>query len=303
MAIQTFSVAFDNTTDTTYRAWGSAISAALAALGWVQTTDTGQVNWTTATRSATSGTNYEVWRTNDGSAPLYMKLEYVNTNSVSFPGIAVTLGFATNGAGTLTGTQVTPRVSYAANITADTGVRSWVMVGNTSRFVLACTSTTATNNVPLLSVERGKTTLGADDATSALLVFATATTANTLISSGLGLGSPSYSQVLPTSGGVPPIELTLLTIASMRPTTAGSSAYGGNVGVGTVSHQAGGPVNPGLNVMSCNVNDLAALSSQTVTRYGTAHTYLRLPDTYAACFNQRNGASGDNNLRALILYE
>jgi hypothetical protein len=98
--------------DAAFRAWGQAISAALAALGLVQTADTGQINWSTVTKPTVNATaqGYEVWRFADAlqaTAPVYVKIEYGSaTSSTTAPGIWVTVGTGSNGSGTITGTDV-----------------------------------------------------------------------------------------------------------------------------------------------------------------------------------------------------
>lgn len=95
-------------TDANFRIWGSEFSAKLAAVGLVQTADTGQINWSTVTRGA-AGTDsgYEVWRFNDtlqGTAPLFLKF-YFGTGQVTTtcPRLRIEVGTGSNGSGTLTG--------------------------------------------------------------------------------------------------------------------------------------------------------------------------------------------------------
>src|ERR1017187_8274161 len=54
MAANTQYLPFDNSTYANYAAWASAISAQMAAFGWLQSTDTGQVMWSGMTLSAVS---------------------------------------------------------------------------------------------------------------------------------------------------------------------------------------------------------------------------------------------------------
>lgn len=97
-------------TDALFRSWGTMMSSALSGIGLVQTSDTGQINWSTATWPGTNTTaaGYEVWRFDDSlqsSAPIFMKIEYgrgvVNTGSVFMFRVSVASG--SNGSGTLTG--------------------------------------------------------------------------------------------------------------------------------------------------------------------------------------------------------
>jgi hypothetical protein len=93
--------------DATFRAWGLEFSTYLAAVGLVQTADTGQINWATVTYLAGSGDQgYEVWRFNDAmqaTAPIFLKF-YYGSNGAGNPRIRIEFGTGSNGSGTLTGT-------------------------------------------------------------------------------------------------------------------------------------------------------------------------------------------------------
>lgn len=111
MTTSSWSSAIDHSSDATFRAWGSDISTHLAAIGLVQTADTGQINWTTATRPGVNTVaGYEIWRFNDslqGSAPIFFKLEYGTDSLATRPMVFITVGTGSNGSGTITGTSST----------------------------------------------------------------------------------------------------------------------------------------------------------------------------------------------------
>lgn len=110
----------DQTTDAAFRVWGSELSVKLAAVGMVQTADTGQINWTTVTRAAGStAAGYEIWRLS--SSNLFFKLEYGSGNANTSPSLWLTAGTGSNGSGTLTGQQSTRKqVGATANPTSTT---------------------------------------------------------------------------------------------------------------------------------------------------------------------------------------
>ena len=122
MTTQSWSGVLDHTSDAGFRAWGSDFSAKLAAIGLVQTSDTGQINWTTVTRpGANTAGGYEIWRINDSlhtASPIFLKVEYGTGASAGAPNLWCTVGTGSNGSGTLTG-SVTTR--YATFSTAGTG--------------------------------------------------------------------------------------------------------------------------------------------------------------------------------------
>lgn len=118
----------DMTSDATFRVWGAEFNTKLIAAGLVQTADTGQINWTTATRS---GGGYEVYRFNDSlqaSAPIFIKLVYAVTGATP-PQMTLSLGTGTNGGGTLTGITISSvSVSYQTSSTGTTAFPSFICV-------------------------------------------------------------------------------------------------------------------------------------------------------------------------------
>ncbi len=100
------------TTSAAYRTWGLAVSAALVSAGLVKVTQTGQIDWTTATAPTLLNTaGFEVFRFDDtlqSTAPIYLKVGYYGANSSnSTPLLTLQMGTGVNGSGTLTGTVTT----------------------------------------------------------------------------------------------------------------------------------------------------------------------------------------------------
>lgn len=119
MAVLTYTTTISNADDAGFRAWGSELSAALAGTGLVRTADTGQINWTSVTRPAvnTAG-GYEIWRFDDamqGTAPIFIKLEFGCGSNLLFPQIWIAVGTGSNGSGELTGSTAT-RASAALDL-------------------------------------------------------------------------------------------------------------------------------------------------------------------------------------------
>lgn len=166
MATDARSITFDSTSDAGFRVWGLAINQMLSGCGLVQTADTGQLNWATATRSAlVAGTTgeyvhgYEIWRFNDAlqpSKPVFIKIEYGNIQVYNSPtGVTihgspvlfVTVGTGTNGAGTLTGI-VSARTRLAGGPVTGTG-NSSPGVGGTSPAPQQCYASGDTSSIVL----------------------------------------------------------------------------------------------------------------------------------------------------------
>lgn len=108
MATSTFSVTLNNTSTI------KAIHNALITLGLVQTSDTGQLNLTTAP-AANSTANYSfgytVYRWNDdyqATYPIFLRIDWTNYNKTDgSKNIGITVGEGTNGAGAITGKTIT----------------------------------------------------------------------------------------------------------------------------------------------------------------------------------------------------
>jgi hypothetical protein len=113
-----------NTTDAMFRLWGASVGPALSAIGLVQTSDTGQINWTTVLAPITTNQyrGYEIWRLNDslqGSAPVFFKIEYGSSSAAASPSLRITVGKGSDGAGTITNqiVQITTGFAGASSIT------------------------------------------------------------------------------------------------------------------------------------------------------------------------------------------
>lgn len=99
--------------DAEFRVLGKSISDALAAVGLVRCTDTGQLDWDTVTKPATTNTQtaYEIWRFADSEyqteCPVFLKIAYGTGTSTNAFGISVTVCRGTDGAGNVVGDYIT----------------------------------------------------------------------------------------------------------------------------------------------------------------------------------------------------
>jgi hypothetical protein len=149
------SVTPTNATDAQFRAWGSAIGVKFAAMGLVQTGDTGQINWTTVLAPTIASTvqGYEVWRFNDAlqaTVPVFLKFEYGSGAGAANPSIFISLGSGSNGTGSLTGVLST-RQQITCSATATPITAYWSGDTNRCAFVFQGSSTSTSI---LVSLER-----------------------------------------------------------------------------------------------------------------------------------------------------
>jgi len=117
MATYAGNFAFNHSSDANFRLWGLEVNARLAAVGLVQTADTGQINWASVARPGTNTqAGYEIWRFNDslqGSSPIFLRIGYGTGNNAGRMGMWLSVGTGTNGAGTLTGLFTSAFVCHA----------------------------------------------------------------------------------------------------------------------------------------------------------------------------------------------
>lgn len=121
----------DQTTDAAFRVWGLEFNGGLTAVGLTQTSDTGQINWSTVTRAVSGAVaGYEIWQFTDSlqsTVPVVFKIEYgSNSSANSVPQIWITVGTGSNGSGTITNI-LTARVQ--CNVSGAT------VVGTSTNFV------------------------------------------------------------------------------------------------------------------------------------------------------------------------
>ncbi len=287
----TLTLTADNSTDAAFRAWGSAISGAIAGLGMVQTADTGQVNWTTVLKP--SGSNqvvgYEIWRFADAlqaTAPIYFKLEYgSNVVGATTPGVRITVGTGSDGAGTITGT-------YFAGISAASGQQGFANTGATWNSVAATTTvhvnghsgalcllmwpafTAAASSGAFVVLERTHNFDGTDNADGYSLLWSYATAANS--------GGGHRPQSFLANSFTPITNIAIVGQQSTSYTAAtnvvGTAFYpipiftGYNLKIGAPSQWA----------MAYPRGDYAGNQSLTISHYGTNRTWLTLGMGYTA---------------------
>lgn len=201
------SLVCDNSTLTNFKQWAKAISDFFAAAGWVQSSDTGQVNWTSIASVPGSGAYvYEIWKPGDALTPFFIKLEYGNSVGANSPGLRITLSTATNGAGTPLGFIAGPTVTTNQTLTPPSTIATYdcYFSGSNNRMAFMMWRNAPNNVQQFIAVERSVDATGAY--TGAYATFFTCGWVGG--GSGLAQWSPCVQQSLvfavgaaPTSGG------------------------------------------------------------------------------------------------------
>ena len=121
MATSLQNLVCDSSTLTNFKAWAQAIGTFIGTTaGWLQSGDTGQVNWSTISSVPGSGAYvYEIWEPNDALSNFYLKIEYGNLSGGSnCPTVRLTIAQSTNGAGTLSSPLIGPYTTNQSTFTA-----------------------------------------------------------------------------------------------------------------------------------------------------------------------------------------
>jgi hypothetical protein len=287
-----------NSTDTLFRAWCQWIHDQLAAVGLVNTSDTGQINLATVTKptGTSAAQGYEIWRFADSlqaTYPVFFKIEYGSgAGAANAPGIWITMGTGSNGSGTLTGQVGTRNQIYCSEYV--TAAVPCYMSGSTNRFVFAMWSGSASNN-PFLyfGIERSKDSAGADNSEGIILqAFC--------FGGGAGFWFMAF---LPFSGSIPAQETT--GFALVPP----SSTVSGSIGSDTYMYPYLPfnvyPRNPPMNLMawlnSATNVDFSRETTYTLDVYGASHVYLVCGSNPSS--GTLNNTRARSDVRIAIRYE
>jgi hypothetical protein len=265
----------DHTTTTGYRTWGSELNTKFAAVGMVQTSDTGQINWSTITLPAANTTNgYEIWRLS-GSA-LFFKITYGTGNNTNAAEIQIQVGTGSNGSGTLTGTLSTAvgcRTSNGQAITSPTTNYQSYLCATADYFMLSwkigAASGASTAGFNFLTVLRTVDSTGA--ATSVgYFVFAGAS------GSGFWQNVATAAGVAGTAGVITANRFCMVfgsTVAT--PPTSQDGSGNNQAFLWWFSVLGATPVLPLLHAATVLATDLVLGATASLTMVGsTAHTYI-----------------------------
>lgn len=253
--------------DADFRSWGSGIAAQLAAVGLVQTADTGQVNWSTVTRpSAATDGGYEIWRFNDAlqaTLPIYIRIDFGVAATQDRPRLKFTVGTGSNGSGTING-QAGTAVTGTNTSSKTAGVTLPSYCSHTAgQFALVSGVDNASPNYTHSAIiERSHDATGAATADGILTA--------------IGPGATITKQVIPPTGTVPGTSTTTGAIWP-SPTTGQSTSAGGNVSLGIGTFHCNGKLNFS-RTLTYRHSDIGELSTFTTSFMGATRTYMPMGD-------------------------
>ncbi|WLT30767.1 hypothetical protein [Geothrix sp. PMB-07] len=246
------------------RDWAGRLEALLTASGWIQTSDAGQTAASALVNATASGQllGYQIWRMNDAlqaSAPLFIKIEFLSTGSITNPGMAFTIGTGSSGGGVITGVMVarTAPVNMGAGTAA-----FFIGSGDTNRLCFFLAGNTLSASL-LFSIERTPDSAGADTSDGFLLLIHE---------------NSSSSAVYVVNQLIRPSLLHQATSTALGAFAPSGSnwALGGNIGVCPIRFFDGAPSNPCRNLLLYLDSDLVRRGTADVALYGTTRKYMAI---------------------------
>lgn len=273
MSTSSYSAAPSLASGTAFNAWGGGLSTALAAVGLTKTGDTGQITWSNGVSlpgGADTFIGYEVWRFNDAlqsSSPIYFRIDYGSSwLATGDPGIKVTVGTGSDGAGNLTGNLSTACYAGAGANSATAQTNYVSSDGSRVNVVLFAGATV--NVCCGFYIERLKNNSGA--ATSGGVdIFAFGYKAN-----GVGTAAAFQQWLCDANVGLTNPFIPATTPLCAMP-SSGTGTFGANVGlypIVPIQGYAGYPTMGALTFFTADINTSG--TSLSITMYGSSHTFI-----------------------------
>jgi hypothetical protein len=284
------SLARDSSTLTFFKAWAKQLSDDVRASGvFVNTADTGQVNWASIASVPSSAYVFDMFVFNDALTLYYLKLEYGNVGGANNPAIRFSIGTGTDGAGNLTNssgtfvlstTGATPGGSLGTITTFDCR-----FVYKTGGIAFHWWRNSGFNTSGFFHIERSRDNTGAPTSD---YVYATFSMNNG------GSGSCKLLSLCWVTGNTGwkqnPTGVSAATGCGgilMGGLTIQSHAFAGSFPISPFHIMKGGWGNPSMLLAGTHYLDVTDGTTYTGTLYGASATY------YAAAFESGNSGSGN----------
>ncbi len=305
MSTQQLQLVCDNSTLANFKQWAKPISDWFRTIGYTNTADTGQVNWSTIASVPTSGTYvYDIFQTNDSFTQFFVRVDYGSVSGTA-PDVIITIGTATNGSGTITGSITTAQHTSPQTFTVPSTVTQYEcdFTGDSANSRIGAMywrNATANRGQQLFAIERSLNASGAYTNTYVTLWTcgsnAGITGSQQTLYFGIGPSTlfPGDSQTGAGSNNAGWCSLRIPT----NITTANTVAFNGTIPFDTCAPHVGFWDYPCTMVGAGWGTDYAEGVTFTVTLYGSTRTYM--PGKIGAFANPIRPA-GNNNLCAVML--
>lgn len=257
----------DNSTLANFKSWAQAISTFFGTAGWLQSSDAGQVNWSTIASVPTSGNFvYEIWKPGDGLTPFYVKMYYgTGSGSPAGPRWRWQTGTGTDGAGNLTG-FTTALIELTATNLAGAGITTYEcdFSGDTDRMSILMWRTL--NNIAIIaSFERTKSATGTNTTDGYTVVSTTQTSAT----------ATGQQTVIFGVGAAP--ALSSRVFAALGTGLNTTTLFNNNIPVSPVFPVYGQYGNPMTTIAFVSSADVTAGSIFSTSLFGSTRAYIAAP--------------------------
>lgn len=251
------------------------------------------MNFATVTAPAGANTKqgYAIFRMDDAlqaTSPVFMRIDFGSSAAAATPGIWITIGTGSDGAGTITtirfngGAVATPTVAAAAN--SATASNSYGSADKNRVQAALFVQTTARGLV--FSIERSKDSTGADTGDGLIMYYNNVAAA---------LNTGRY--VVLGSASQPTAEDGIQIILSAN----NPSSFTGDIGIGIPIPMKGAAQQPGYGMAFVKTADFVAESTFTVSLYGNSITYQHL-NVITATYPTGGGTQW-GNVRSCIRFD
>lgn len=269
------SIDFLHTSDAQFQSWATAFKTALDAIGLTQSSDTGQLDPTTATRpSSETAAGYLMYEPDDALTKPKYKFELGTGNSSNMPGIWLSVGWSTDGAGAFTGTQKSARTRANMNSsgTGATGIDCAFCHQDSALAI--CLNENAEGSGGIRTsfiIDRFRDV--SDGSATADGVSLWIGSSNQLSTSGAP-SNGAVHQVVPATGGVGAIMGHNGEFPGAYPRTSGTWGRGTNVGVAPLVPWDAGGLAPSIAAVFYSPTDAGTVGTLfTPSIYGVTRTY------------------------------
>ncbi len=291
----------DNSTDARFQAWAQFIETTLVtAGGWVVSLESGDTLPSALVHPTVGNSKkgFRVYKMSDvlqSTAPVFMRVDFGSAGAANTPGIWLTIGNSSNGSGTITGILFNGGSSAAPTVSSNSSVgsgsfNSYGSAGTNRAAIGMFVSGNAAYHL-VLTIGRSKDANGNDNADGLMLVYRDGAASST------SLTHTRYLTMIP--GTQPSVELGLSYVLT---TKNPSETFGGDIGIGVISHFKGLAQQPGTNMLIVNSSDVSAETTATVSMYGVNRTYMQL-NVLAVLKALAGSSANDAGARCLMRYD
>lgn len=295
----------DNSTLANFKQWAQIISNWMTTIGWTQTGDTGQVNWSTiAAVPGTSSYVYEMWKPGDALTSFVLKIEYGTQSSAGRPALRLSLGTSSDGAGNLTGFITSnPDAAVGVAVTSTVTQFNCYLSGDSGRVSVTMWANDTTNPGPIFfGVERSINSSGSytsDYVT--LLVAGSGSNQNNTFQQSVSIGSGAGRAFGGNAKGTNSSQSGWCVAIDPGATTAVAFSA---TPLALIEPQVGLPGNKMTIAGAAYGNDVTEEATIVIPAanmpYGVSHTYIGFKNQN---LNRIVGGSGSGNQALMMRFD